>query len=216
MSFTVGPANSKKPEDSRPMFQLLRPKNADVEAGFTMIELMLALVIIGLVFGMAFEGYYTALPTMRANTGLQLLEAQLRQAREVAIDQRRYVQVTFQGTSELVAMIVGINGGANTQLYDYFLPEKMSYTLFTTTGDTPDGYCSGQTMAAVTYNCSGSTLPCTITFSSDGSVEDGQSGSDNGTIFIGIPGQTMTARAVTILSATGKIKGWHYTATGWN
>jgi prepilin-type N-terminal cleavage/methylation domain-containing protein len=205
-----------KPENSRPMFQLLRPKNADVEAGFTMIELMLALVIIGLVFGMAFEGYYTALPSMRANTGLQLLEAQLRQAREVAIDQRRYVQVTFQGTSELVAVIVGINGGSNTQLYDYLLPEKMSYTLFTGIGDTPDGYCSGQTMAAVTYNCSGSTLPCTITFSSDGSVEDGQSGSKNGTIFIGIPGQTRTARAVTILSATGKIKGWQYTGSAWN
>ncbi len=198
------------------MFQLLRPKNADVEAGFTMIELMLALVIIVLVSGMAFEGYYNALPSMRANTGMQLLEAQLRQAREVAIDQRRYVQVTFQGTSELVAVIVGINGGSNTQLYDYLLPEKMSYTLFTGIGDTPDGYCSGQTMAPVTYNCPSSTLPCTITFSSDGSVQDGQKGSGNGSIFIGIPGQTRTARAVTILSATGKIKGWQYTGTAWN
>jgi type II secretory pathway pseudopilin PulG len=204
-----------KPEDSRPMFQLLRPKNAGVEAGFTTLELMFSLVITVLVLGMAFEAYFNALPSMRGNSGMQLLEAQLRQAREVAIDQRRYVQVTFQGTSELVGVVVGINGGANTQLFDYFLPEKMTYVLFSGIGDTPDGYCTGQTMAPVTYNCPSSTLPCTITFSSDGSVEDGQKGSDNGTIFIGIAGQTQTARAVTVLSATGKIKGWRYTGTAW-
>ena len=197
------------------MFQLLRPKNADVEAGFTMIELMLALVIIVLVSGMAFEGYTNALPSMRANTAMQLLEAQLRQAREIAIDQRRYFQVTFQGTSELVGAVQGVACiSPNTPpCFDYFLPEKMSYTLFAGIGDTPDGYGDS---SAVTYNCTGSTLPCTITFSSDGSVQDGQSGSNNGSIFIGIPGQTRTARAVTILSATGKIKGWQYTGTGWN
>jgi len=195
------------------MFQLLRPKNADVEAGFTVIELMLSIAIIGIVFGMAFEAFQNALPSMRADSGMQLLESQLRQARQVSIDQRRYVTVTFQGTSELVAVIVGINGGSNTQLYDYFLPNRMVYKLFTGVGDTPDGY--GKT-SSVTYNCPGPTLPCTITFQSDGSVQDGQGGSQNGSIFIGIAGQTQTARAVTILSATGKIKGWRYSGTAWH
>lgn len=195
------------------MFQLLRPKNADVEAGFTVIELMLSIAIIGIVFGMAFEAFQNALPSMRADSGMQLLEAQLRQARQVSVDQRRYVQVTFQGTSELVAVIVGINGGSNTQLYDYFLPNRMVYKLFTGVRDTPDGYGS---TSSVTYNCPGSTLPCTITFQSDGSVQDGQGGSQNGSIFIGIAGQTQTARAVTILSATGKIKGWRYNGTAWH
>jgi prepilin-type N-terminal cleavage/methylation domain-containing protein len=184
-----------------------------VEAGFTMIELILSIAIIGIVFGMAFEAYYNALPSMRADSAMQFLEAQLRQAREVSIDQRRGVTVTFQGTSELVAVVQGINGGSNTTLYDYFVPEGMAYTLFTGVGDTPDGY--GKT-SAVTYNCPGSKLPCTITFQSDGSVLDGQGGSSNGSIFIGIAGQTQTARAVTILSATGKIKGWRYTGTAWH
>jgi hypothetical protein len=121
--------------------------------------------------------------------------------------------VTFQGTSELVAVVQGINGGANTQLYDYFLPERMVYVVFSGVGDTPDGFGNS---AAVTYNCPFNALPCTITFQSDGSVLDGGNGYNNGSIFIGIAGQTNTARAVTILSATGKIKGWHYTGTGWN
>jgi Tfp pilus assembly protein FimT len=153
------------------------------------------------------------LPSMRADGAMELLEAQLRQAREVAIDQRRYVQVTFQGTAEFVATVVGINGGSNTQLYDYFLSNHMTYVLFSGIGDTPDNYGHS---AAVNYNCPGSTLPCTITFNSDGSVQDGQSGSNNGSIFIGIAGQTPTARALTILSATGKIKTWRYTGIAWH
>ena len=179
---------------------------------------MLALAIIGIVTVTAFEGFYNAYPSMRANSGMQLLESQLRYAREVSIDQRRSVTVTFQGTSELVAAVQSSStcppgGGSSTQLYDYFLPEGMVYTLFAGIGDTPDAY--GDT-SAVTYNCSGAILPCTITFQSDGSVLDGQCSSSNGSIFIGIKGQTNTARAVTILSATGKIKAWHYTGTGWN
>lgn len=196
------------------MFQLLRRKNGDVEAGFTVIELMLSIAIIGIVFGMAFEAFQNALPSMRADSGMQLLEAQLRQARQVSVDQRRWVTVTFQGTSELVASILDLNGNPITPpLYDYFLPEQMVYTLFKGVADTPDNY--GNT-SAVTYNCPGPTLPCTITFQSDGSVQDGQKGSNNGSIFIGIAGQTQTARAVTILSATGKIKGWRYTGTAWH
>jgi len=177
-----------------------------------LVDLLVSVGIIVIVFGMAFEAYQNALPSMRADGAMELLESRLRQAREVAIDQRRYVQVTFQGTSEFVATIVGLNGGANTQLYDYFLSNHMTYQLFSGIGDTPDGYGDS---AAVTYNCPGSTLPCTITFNSDGSVQDGQSGSNNGSIFIGINGQTPTARALTILSATGKMKAWRYTGIAW-
>jgi prepilin-type N-terminal cleavage/methylation domain-containing protein len=200
------------------MSRLLRPKNAKVEAGFSAIEMMFVVAIMGIVCVIGFEAYNLALPAWRGNSAMQFLEAALRQAREVSIDQRRNVTVTFQGTSEIVAAVQSsatcpASGGSSTQLYDYFLPERMVYVLFAGIGDTPDGYGDS---VAVTFNCPNSTLPCTITFQSDGSVLDGQCGSSNGSIFIGIVGQTNTARAVTILGATGKMKGWHYTGTGWN
>jgi len=195
------------------MAQPIRTKNTGGAAGFSVVELMFVVAIIAIMCVIGFEGYYNALPAFRANTSLQLLEAGLRQAREYSIEQRRNVTVTFQGTSEVVAVIQGINGGANTTLYDYFLPERFVFVVFSTIGDTPDGYGNS---AAVTYNCPNNTLPCTITFQSDGSVLDGGGGSSNGSIFVGITGQTQTARAVTVLSATGKIKGWHYTGSGWN
>jgi type II secretory pathway pseudopilin PulG len=200
------------------MFQFPRSKNAHVEAGFTTIELMLSVVIIGIVLVAAFVSYYNALPSMRADAAMQLLQAQLRQAREISIDQRRNVTVTFQGTREFVAAVQSsttcpASGGSSTQVYDYFLQNSMVYMLFTGVGDTTDAYGNS---AAVTYNCSGNTLPCTITFQSDGSVLDGQCGSSNGSIFIGIAGQPQTARAVTILSPTGKIKAWRYNGTAWH
>jgi prepilin-type N-terminal cleavage/methylation domain-containing protein len=203
------------------MSQLLRPKNADVEAGFTLIELLIAVSVIVVVFAMAFESFQNALPSMRANTAMQLLEAQLRQAREASIDQRRNVTVTFKGTSELVGYV---QGGTPTLLYDYFLPERFAYTVLTGVADTPDGY--GNASPGV-YGCSSSSLTtvyspvyasgsCTLTFQSDGSVLNSSGSYVNGSIFIGITGQTQTARAVNILSATGKIKGWHYNGTAWN
>jgi type II secretory pathway pseudopilin PulG len=197
------------------MFQLLRPKNADLEAGFTAVELAFAVVIISIVCVIAFMSYFNGLPPMRANSAMQLLEGALRQAREASIDQRRNFTVTFQGTSELVGAVYGATcSGPNTfPCFDYFLPEGFVYVVFSTIGDTPDGYGNS---AAVTYNCPNSTLPCTITFQSDGSVLDGGNGSSNGSIFIGLTGQTATARAVTILSATGKIKGWSYTGSAWH
>jgi prepilin-type N-terminal cleavage/methylation domain-containing protein len=183
------------------------------EAGFTLVELAFTLAIICVVVVVAFEAYANAYPALRATTAVQLLQAQLRQAREVSIDQRRSVTVTFQGTSELVAVVQGINGASNTTLYDYFLPEGLKYVLLTGVPDTPDAFGNSY---AVYYACPSNTLPCTITFQGDGSVLDGSSGSTNGSIFIGITGQTQTARAVTVLSATGRIRAWSYNGSAWH
>jgi prepilin-type N-terminal cleavage/methylation domain-containing protein len=185
------------------------------EAGFTLVELAFSLAIICVVVVVVFEAYANAYPAFRATSSVQLLQSELRQAREVAIDQRRSVQVTFQGTSELVAVVQGINGASNTTIYDYFLPEGLKYVVLSGVPDTPAPDNFGNSYA-VSYACPGNTLPCTITFQSDGSVLDGSGGSTNGSIFIGITGQTQTARAVKILSATGRIRAWSYNGSAWH
>jgi Tfp pilus assembly protein FimT len=192
---------------------LTRKVSLPREEGFSLVELAFTLAIICIVVVVVFEAYANAYPAFRATSSVQLLQSELRQAREVSIDQRRSVQVTFQGTSELVAVVQGINGSSNTQIYDYFLPEGLKYVLLTGVPDTPDGYGNSH---AVNYSCPGNTLPCTITFQSDGSVLDGGGAYNNGSIFIGITGQTQTARAVTILSATGRIRAWSYNGSAWH
>ncbi|MGD0124789.1 MAG: prepilin-type N-terminal cleavage/methylation domain-containing protein [Terriglobia bacterium] len=185
------------------------------EAGFSLVELAFTLAIICVVVVVVFEAYANAYPAFRATSAVSLLQAQLRQARQVSIDQRRSVTVTFQGTAELVAVVQGINGASNTTIYDYLLPEGLKFVLLSGVPDTPapDNYGNSY---AVNYACPGHTLPCTITFQSDGSVLDGSGGSTNGSIFIGITGQIQTARAVKILSATGRIKAWTYNGSAWH
>lgn len=184
-------------------------------AGFTLIEFIIVLAVIGIVSAMAFVAFSNALPNIRADSAMQLLEAQLRQARETSVDQRRNVQVVFKATNEMVTLTCTVpDCSSTTPLSDYFLPNGMVYTVVAGVPDVPapDNYGNGY---SVTFGCT--SLPCTITFQSDGSVLDGLSGTgDNGTIFIGKTGQVTSARAVTILIATGKIKGYRYTGAVWH
>jgi prepilin-type N-terminal cleavage/methylation domain-containing protein len=177
--------------------------------GYSLVEMLVTISIIGILSAMAYLAFMNVVPTMHADSAEQFLQAQLRQARETSVDQRRNVQVTFNGTSEIVSMLVNLDG-TTTQLSDTFLPDQMNYTLLPGVGDTPDGFGKA---SAVSFNCTG--MPCTITFQSDGSVLDSTGNYVNGTVFIGILGQTLTARAVTVLGATGRIKGYHYNGTSW-
>jgi hypothetical protein len=48
-----------------------------------------------------------------------------------------------------------------------------------------------------------------MVFQSDGEFLDGTTFLPiNGTIFLGFPGQQSTARAVTVLGTTGRVRGW--------
>jgi len=201
--------------------RLKKNRQAPQDAGFSFLEVLATVAIIGVVLGMVLVAFIRVLPGIRANGGLQLLQAQLLQAREISVDQRRYVTVTFQGTNELVTneyKSPGVNNNA-TQLSDFFLPYAMIYTVISGVPNTPDSF--GGTSSAVNF-CG--SLPCTITFQSDGTVlynctfTNGNctGGSyTNGTIFIGMAGQALTARAVTILAATGRLRGYRYTGTVW-
>lgn len=178
--------------------------------GFSLLEALAAIAIIGILAGISFVAFTNVLPTIRADGAMGLLVAQLRQARQASVDQRRNILVTFQGNGEIVTVRQNLDLTA-TPVSDYILPYGMVYMLFSGIPDTPDNF--GRS-AAVSFNCGG-TLPCTITFQSDGSVLDRTGQYINGTVFIGRAGQRLTARAVTILGATGRIRGYRYNGSAW-
>jgi hypothetical protein len=57
--------------------------------------------------------------------------------------------------------------------------------------------------------------PPTMKFTPSGTFIDAGNTLVNGTIFLGTPGNPMTARAVTILGATGRIRQYHWNGTTW-
>ena len=52
-------------------------------------------------------------------------------------------------------------------------------------------------------------------FTTSGAFIDGSNNFVNGTVFLGLNGQQLSARAVTILGATGRVREYHWDGTQW-
>jgi len=52
-------------------------------------------------------------------------------------------------------------------------------------------------------------------FTTTGAFVDAGNTFVNGTVFVGITGQPRTARAITILGATGRVRQYHWDGTQW-
>jgi len=195
------------------------------EQGFSLVEMLVVVAIIGILSAISYMVFFNTLPSLRADAGMEFAETQLRQAREYSIDNRRNIEVVFQGTSEMVTNYCG-NPNANppsndptcttlTQLSDFFLPYGMTFQVFAGVPDLPAPDNFGNA-SAVSF-CTG--LPCTITFQSDGSVVQGAGSTNvyqNGTVFIGKTGTPVSARAIATLATTGRIKGWRWNGAAWH
>ncbi len=181
------------------------------EDGFSLLELLIVIALIGIMGGAAVVTFTRVLPQRRADSAFDFLRTQLLQARQNAIDQRRNYLATFQGASNNELLIQRLNLDASrTTVADYFLPYGAAYTYFSTLPDTPDGF--GNSSASGINFTSGYTGK-TMIFVSDGTMTDGNSAFTNFTVFIGIEANPVTARAVTVMGATGRIRGYRYNGT---
>jgi hypothetical protein len=52
-------------------------------------------------------------------------------------------------------------------------------------------------------------------FGPDGSFVDPTGVPVNGTVFLGVPGQVETARAVTVFGSTGRVRGYRWIGSAW-
>jgi len=182
------------------------------ERGFTLIEAVIVLAIIGIVTSIAVMSVSTVMPVVRANSARQQLMAQLLRAHQASIDQRRNYQVQFKSPAEAVTSRVNLDLSL-TQIEDYILPSSMVYYIFAGVPDTPDNF---GTLNSVYFGPNCIALPCTITFQSDGTLIDSAGNIQNGTVFMGMIGQAKTAEAITIMGATGRTKGYSYASGGWH
>ncbi len=153
--------------------------------------------------------------------------SQLRQAREYAIANRRYVQVTFPTvvianqptqyqvvTTERNAPPLG-PAGVELTPYSALCRFKSQRSFFCfqalrilrTVSETP---------AAIEFEGLNPGPVSGMLFQSDGELVDGATFQPiNGTVFIGFPNQATASRAVTVLGATGRVRGWKYTGAAW-
>ncbi len=174
--------------------------------GFSIIELLFVISVILIVAGMAVLSMSSAIWSMKVNGSLNQVVGQMRTARDSAIAQRRNFQVVFVTPDQVQLRRQELPAGF-TDLPAVSLGGGAQFTVFPGVPDTPDGFGN-----ATAINFGGSP---TLTFLSDGTLVDSAGVALNGSVFIGIPGKPATTRAVTILGATGRVRGYRWTGSKW-
>ena len=176
------------------------------QTGTSMVEVNIVILLIFAVSGIALVNMQGILPALRSNAGLSDVLAQLRTARELAIAQRRNIEVRFQGNNQIQLVRTDVPTG-NTVLSTVTLENNVDFRLFGGVPDTPDSFGNS---SAVYFR--GSTL---LMFLSDGTFVDAQGNPLNGSVFLGLNNHPETARAVTVLGATGRVRGYRWTGSRW-
>jgi hypothetical protein len=177
------------------------------ERGSTLIETAAICLILGLATGMAVIIITGILPTLHADSSLDIVVGELRQARELAMDQRQSYTVSFTPPNQ-IAITPTPPGLPPVN----FLGQGLTFTVQPGVPDTPDGFDT--TLTAV---CLGAPCGTSIIFQGDGTAVTAVAGQTvNGSVFMGIPGLTNTERAVTVMGATGHVQGYRYNGSAWS
>ena len=179
--------------------------------GFSVLELMLVVSIIGIVSAISVIQIGNALPGMKSDGAMRVVMAQLNTARNLAVAQRRYMRVNFLLPSKIQIVRVEVNSGGTvtgtTTLSTVDFEGGVTYNKISGLIDTPDalGMASAVDFGSAT----------TIQFATDGSLVD-QAGSPlNGTIVLANANTKTSSRAITVLGSTGHVRAYKWNGAAW-
>ena len=164
------------------------------------------MALISILFGLAVGVTMAAVNAAKADGSTSAVMNIVELARNQATSQRRDFQIVFTAPNQIQVFRLELPTGT-TLIANRYLENGQTFTRFTSMGDTPDAF--GQT-GAIAF---GSTP--TIRFTSDGSLIDSSGDVLNGTLFLGVPNEVVSARAVTVFGATGLIRSWKWNGTVW-
>lgn len=200
-----------------------------VERGFSLLEMIVLVMVAFIVMAFAVMNTKSSTQNARANAAMDAVVTQLRQARELAIAKRRNVEVAFIQPNEIQLTILTLPGEAvPTPITPTYLNDNvgggLTYTLFPALPDTPMNF--GNSTAVDLQQPAGGAA-WTVMFTTSGAfVGTAQSAATlyqttnnnpvNASIFLGVTGQSNTARAVTIFGATGRIHSYYWIGTLWH
>src|SRR6267142_1140489 len=169
------------------------------DKGFSLVEVTVVVGLIMIGSAVAVVQMRQSAAAIDADKASNMAIAELRYARQVAVDERRTVNVAFVGSNGIT--VTRQNGGGSTTLLDSVtLPSGYTFGLPTGVDDTPEAF--------------GNTLGMTGSFRADGTFVCGAGVVMNGTVFT-ISAGNDTARAVTLTGATGRMKEYYVQGTEW-
>lgn len=182
-----------------------------LEKGFSLLETLLVVGVVAVLTGLAILSSATPMQTYTANAAMDVVSSQLKVARQISISQRRYVKVTIDPVAGWIAYQTYSLALAPEGLLTIVpLPPRTAFVLESGLPDTPMAF--GNTAPVLIGGVSGGP-PSGMYFTPTGSFSDGTFYNPiNGTIFVGLPNRPGSARAVTILGSTGRVRPYMWTS----
>jgi prepilin-type N-terminal cleavage/methylation domain-containing protein len=173
------------------------------QRGFSLLEVMATLSIAAVVGSMATASIVTARRAIQGDGAMRIVVTQFNTAREMAITQRHLMEIQFSGNN-WVRIVRHEIGGATTVVASVALESGAQFALTPGVPDTPEGFGS---IDPISFGAAQAVM-----FNTDGTLVDTNGSPINGTVFLGIPNQTGSTRAVTVLGSTGRVRGYKWVA----
>lgn len=188
------------------------------ESGLSLLEVVCVLGLMGTLLSFSIFRGMSTIYSYKANAAQDLVLSAFRQARLISITQRRDVQVWIvqapTGPGQVQSInyqVVPAGNEPQQQPVSFLLPQGTQMVLETGVPDTPMAF--GNSAPVYIGNVPGG--PPIMEFHPTGEFTDSNNSLLNGSVFIGVPGQSSTARAVTILGGIGCVDHFTWTGTHW-
>lgn len=177
------------------------------QAGFSVLETLLVVSIMGVMASMAVLQVGNARPAIKGDSAMRTVIAQMRTARELAITQRRYMRLSFGDPNKVEILREEVPGPSTTSVGSTVIEGGIAYSVISGLPDTPDSFGLG---SAVNFGTA-----TNVKFTPDGTLvnQDGQT--VNGTVLLSLSNQKQSARAITVLGSTGRIRGYRWDGSAW-
>ncbi len=176
------------------------------QAGYNMIEMAFVMGIMAVLAGIAIVQIGSSRPGLVADGGMRVVIYYMNQAREMAITQRRYMRVVLTAPNQVQIVREEVPGPTLTTISSVVMEGQVKFTLVPGVPDTPDAFGNG---TAVTFKVNG-TDATELKFAPDGTFVNENGALLNGTVFVALSNQKISARAVTILGSTGRVRGYRW------
>jgi prepilin-type N-terminal cleavage/methylation domain-containing protein len=182
--------------------------------GFSLVEMLIVVSIMLIVMSAAAVQIIPLWKESKAMAALQTTLGQMRRAHEAAVDQRQVYRLTFTAprTIQLDRVNIDPATGAKTFVFQSTidLPVETQFTVVagmpSTTATVPDGFGNGSVAIDFDRDFGGGSKE--IYFQRDGRALDAANQLNNGVVYLCRPGELLSCKAVSLIGATGRSKGW--------